>query len=145
MPLPITQPTKENYPELIDVWEASVRATHHFLAEEDILYFRQRILDTYFDLVQLHTVRDENDQIAGFLGLSDDKIEMLFIRPDQRGRGIGKQLLDFAIQEKGFRFVDVNEQNEQAVGFYKKLGFKVIARHDLDPEGRPYPILEMAL
>jgi len=32
-------PTKNEHNRLLEVWEASVRATHHFLKEEDIDFF----------------------------------------------------------------------------------------------------------
>ena len=38
----------------------------------------------------------------------------------------------------------VNEQNEQAVGFYKKVGFKVTGRSEVDDLGKPYPLLNLA-
>jgi len=41
--------------------------------------------------------------------------------------------------------LDVNEQNEQAVGFYLKMGFEVVGRSDLDGTGKPYPPLHMRL
>ncbi|MBL7843822.1 MAG: acetyltransferase [Cyclobacteriaceae bacterium] len=136
-------PTKHDYPELIDVWEKSVRATHHFLPEEYIQYLKPLILEKYFDAVSLFSVRDEQKKIMGFMGTSDDKVEMLFIDPMNRGKGIGKLLMDYAIRNLRIRKVDVNEQNEQAVGFYKKLGFQVINRLEVDSLGKPYPILEM--
>ncbi|HBF71237.1 MAG TPA: GNAT family N-acetyltransferase, partial [Alteromonas australica] len=33
----VLEVTKDNYQELIEIWEASVRATHDFLPEESIL------------------------------------------------------------------------------------------------------------
>ena len=39
---------KENYQEIVNVWEASVRATHDFLKEEDIEYFKPLILKHLF-------------------------------------------------------------------------------------------------
>jgi len=39
----------------------------------------------------------------------------------------------------------VNEQNEQAVGVYLRLGFKIVGRSPLDGTGKPYPILHMQL
>jgi putative acetyltransferase len=142
---PIEKPNKSDYEELINVWEASVRATHLFLPEEYIRYLRPLILEKYFDAVDLVCLRDASGKISGFMGTSPDKIEMLFIDPAHRGKGIGKILTHYAIKNLNIRKVDVNEQNEQAVGFYKHLGFEVIDRLETDSLGKPYPILEMEL
>ncbi len=138
----IEKPEKKDYQEIITVWEASVRATHHFLKEEDIQFFRPLILNEYLDAVDLYYVRD-NDNISGFMGLSADAIEMLFIDPDSRDKGIGKLLAKFAIQQKNITKVDVNEDNVQAVGFYEKMGFAIISRSPVDGFGKPYPLLHM--
>lgn len=142
----ITCAAPEDYDELLEIWEASVRATHDFLTESDILTLKPSVRDEYFPQVRLFCVReDENaSKILGFLGLSDDKVEMLFIRPDARGSGIGRRLMHFAIHEKGIRLVDVNEQNPQAVGFYEHLGFRVVSRSPVDGQGRPFPLLHLA-
>ncbi|WP_437397406.1 GNAT family N-acetyltransferase [Flagellimonas lutimaris] len=136
---------KSEYPILVEVWEASVRATHDFLKEEDIRYFRPLILNTYLDAVELRCVRDNQRKILGFMGVSDNNLEMLFIHPNNRGMGIGRKLLDYAILELQVQKVDVNEQNEQAIGFYSKYGFDVVGRSELDASGKPYPILHMKL
>lgn len=136
---------KDEYPEVLEVWEASVRATHHFLKEEDIQYFKPLILNTYLDAVELRCMRNVHHNIVGFLGVAKDGLEMLFIHPDYRGHKIGSTLLNYAIQEFNITKVDVNEQNEQALGFYKHQGFEVVGRSELDPSGKPYPILHMVL
>lgn len=138
--------TKTDHPVLIDIWEASVRATHKFLSNNDILYFRERILEQYFDLVDLHYLHlQEYDAIAGFLGLSEGKIEMLFIDPQHFRKGYGKLLVEFAIDEKKVTKVDVNEDNPEALKFYEKLGFQVLNRLEKDSEGKDFPILQMEL
>jgi putative acetyltransferase len=134
-----------DYQEIVDVWEASVRATHHFLKEEDIQYFKPLILNEYLQAVNLYCTRNERGHIIGFLGTVVDKIEMLFIDPTNRGKGIGKRLLQYAINQLGTRKVDVNEENHQAVGFYKHMGFQATSRSDVDSMGKPYPILSMEL
>lgn len=138
----IEKPEKKDYQEIITVWEASVRGTHHFLKEEDIQFFRPFILNEYLAAVDLYYVRD-NGNIAGFMGFSADAIEMLFIHPDSRGKGIGKLLAEFAIQQKNITKVDVNEDNVQAVGFYEKMDFAIISRSPVDGFGKPYPLLHM--
>lgn len=136
---------QEEYPEVVDVWEASVRATHDFLKEEDIVYFKPLILNHYLDAVELRCVRDSTGRILGFAGVADGNLEMLFVHPNYRGQQVGKMLLDYAIQNLQVRKVDVNEQNGQALGFYRHFGFEVVGRSDLDPSGKPYPILHMEL
>jgi putative acetyltransferase len=135
---------KADYQEIVDVWEASVRATHHFLKEADIAYFKPLILNTYLDAVDLRCIRN-NEKIIGFIGVADSNLEMLFIHPDSRGKRIGKVLLDYSIEKMDVKKVDVNEQNEQAVGFYERCGFEIKGRSALDSLGKPYPILHMKL
>lgn len=138
----IVQATQADYLTLIDLWERSVRATHDFLPETEIAQLKPLILNEYFAQVCLHVVVRDN-QILGFLGSSEDNIEMLFIDPDFRRTGVGSSLLDFAVKQLGIYKVDVNEQNTQAVNFYKKSGFEVVGRSELDGQGNPYPLLHM--
>jgi len=133
----------KDYPALITIWEASVRATHDFLKEEDIEYLRPLILEHYFDAVDLRCARNSDGEIQGFCGVHAGNIEMLFIAPQARGSGVGSLLAAHAIGHQGATKVDVNEQNEQAVGFYKHIGFSVIGRSPLDGQGKPYPLLHM--
>ncbi|MBA4849827.1 GNAT family N-acetyltransferase [Emticicia sp. BO119] len=142
----ITQVKPEEHDTLLDIWESSVRATHHFLREDNILFFKQTIHEhKYFEMVELACVRDDNNQILGFLGTNDNNLEMLFVHADSLGKGIGKVLLNHAINEVKITKVDVNEQNEQAVGFYLHHGFKMTSRSESDGTGKPFPILHMEL
>lgn len=91
---------------------------------------------------------DENGMFGGFAafaGSDGDMLEMLFVAPQARGKGVGRQLVEYLVRECGIRRVDVNEQNAQAAGFYARLGFRVTGRDATDPSGRPYPILHLSL
>jgi putative acetyltransferase len=83
--------------------------------------------------------------ITGFGGTTPGKLEMLFIAPDYRGMGLGKKLLNYAIENYRVTELDVNEQNPQALGFYEKQGFETVGRSEVDGLGRPYPMLRMRL
>lgn len=141
----VDQIQAQDYPRVIEVWEASVRATHDFLHEDDIDLFRPLVRKELPQVEHLMGVRDKNGQIAGFIGVMDQKVEMLFLHPDARGQGAGKRLLTFAILHFGANALDVNEQNPRALGFYQHLGFEVVGRSELDWTGKPYPLLHMRL
>ncbi len=131
--------------ELVEVWEASVRSTHHFLTEKDIQFFKPLVRDKYIPAVELYTIRNRQNRIAAFMGLSDELIEMLFVHPEEQGKGYGKQLIEFAIYRKHIFKVDVNEQNEKAISFYLNRRFDIVGRDETDPSGNPFPILHLSL
>lgn len=133
------------YKEITDVWQASVKATHHFLPSDFTENLREQVETVYLPMVELYCTKNEDGKILGFLGVADQKIEMLFLDPNARGKGIGKLLTEFAIQTLKANAVDVNEQNEQAVGFYLKMGFKQVGRSEKDSQGNDYPILHLSL
>ncbi|KXO13469.1 Histone acetyltransferase HPA2 [Moritella sp. JT01] len=137
--------TKAEHLELIKIWELSVRATHDFLSDENISSLKPLILEHYFDAVDLRIAKNDSNKIAGFIGVADCNVEMLFISPDYRNKGVGSLLLKNAIENQSANKVDVNEQNPDAVGFYIHLGFSVIGRSPLDGQGNPFPLIHMAL
>ena len=139
---------EERSPELIDalrnVWERSVRATHTFLTEDEIVRIGNYVPDAFRSVPIL--VIAENDSVpSGFMGIDGNMLEMLFIDPDSRGKGTGRKLLERGISEYGVKRTTVNEQNPQAVGFYRHMGLIETDRSDTDSDGRPYPILTMEL
>lgn len=79
----------------------------------------------------------------GFIGVEGVRIEMLFILHEARGKGIGRTLIDFVVDNFSAKEVTVNEQNPEAVGFYEHMGFNVYKRSDYDEQGRAYPLLYM--
>ena len=135
--------SRDETADLIAVWEASVRATHTFLAEEDIAFFRPLVADGVFSLPHLLGVREHDGRLVAFLGVGEETIEALFVRPDWRRRGIGRRLVAYARRELGATRVDVNEQNPEAIAFYRRQGFEVVGRSPLDAHGKPFPILHM--
>ena len=133
----------EQYAELLSVWENSVRATHDFITEQDIEFFKPIIIEQAFPAVTLKCITNGNGSVLGFVGVHEGKVEMLFVLNAQRGEGIGKVLLQYAIDQLNVSKVDVNEQNPQAVGFYQHMGFNIESRSPIDDMGKPFPILHM--
>lgn len=145
LPMKIENAVKADFPRLIEIWEASVRATHEFLSEEDLQELKPLILNQYFDAVDLKCAKKDDGETLGFCGVSDGNIEMLFVSPNERGKGIGSALASHAIDYQSATRVDVNEQNDQAIGFYLRIGFTVTGRSPVDGQGKPYQLLHMKL
>lgn len=137
-------PHPADFPLLLMIWEASVRATHYFVSEEKIQQFKTMIREQeLFQKSDLYCVRNVEGELTGFAGISGDSLDMLFLDPSVIGTGAGKILMRYAIDVKGVARVDVNEQNEHARGFYEHFGFKVTGRSETDENGEPYPLLHM--
>ncbi len=134
----------KDYKTLAGIWERSVMATHNFLKEEeDFNEIKAVLISEYFTNVDLYAIADKG-AYAGFIGLSPDTIEMLFIDSICLNQGYGSALIEFA-KQRGATKVDVNEQNSSALNFYKAKGFRVLSRDETDDAGRPYPILHLSL
>ncbi|WP_225230968.1 GNAT family N-acetyltransferase [Phocaeicola faecium] len=127
-----TERTDEFTEQLVRVWEASVRASHHFLTGEDIRRLSPWVAPALKETETL-LVSFQADVPVGFMGIQDRKIEMLFLAPSCIGKGLGKQLVHLAVNRYKVAYVDVNEQNPHAAGFYRHLGFETFRR---DENGR---------
>lgn len=134
---------EDDYDELTKLWEASVSETHHFLTPADIVSIKPEVKNKYLPGANVVYMRDDAGAISGFVGVVEDKIEMLFVLPKYMGKSIGKRLFMHAVFEMGAHKLDVNERNEGAVGFYLRQGCKVVGRSAVDGMGRPFPILHM--
>jgi putative acetyltransferase len=142
----IRRATAADRDTLLDIWLRSVRATHTFLTEDDIQAFhpmvREYLASEEFDGWVLTA---ESGAPMGFMGMTGNKIEALFLAPESQRSGGGRRLVQHAQNLWGALTVDVNEQNPGARQFYEACGFVVERRSELDSTGRPFPLLHMRL
>ena len=131
--------------QLIEVWEDSVKATHLFLSNEEIENIKKYVPQALNEVAQLVIIENERHQPIAFMGIENKKLEMLFIKNSERGKGLGKKLLNYGIENYNVNELAVNEQNLNSKGFYEYMGFKTYKRTELDEQGNPYPILYMRL
>ena len=131
--------------QLLEVWEDSVKETHTFLSNEEIENIKKYVPQALSSISNLIIGIDENENPIAFMGIEENKLEMLFIKSSERRKGIGKQLLNYGIENYSVNDLAVNEDNLQAKGFYEHMGFKVYKRNELDEQGNHYPILYMKL
>ena len=137
--------TTEVIKELLEVWEDSVKATHLFLSSDDIKDIKEYVPEASKCVSHLVIIENESHQPIAFMGIDNTKLEMLFIKNSERGKGLGKKLLNYGIEKYNINELTVNEQNLNAKGFYEYMGFQTYKRTEVDEQGKPYPILYMRL
>ena len=128
--------------KLVAIWRRSVDATPDFLSKEYRVEL-ETLVSSFLPEAPLWVAVTEKDEPVAFMLLTDQHIDALFVDPDMRGSGVGKLLIEHALSMSSTLTTNVNEQNEQAVGFYKKMGFSVTGRTEVDDLGRPYPLLNL--
>ena len=117
--------------------------THLFLSVDEINNIKQYVPQAIKDVSILVIAENKNGNPVGFMGVDDKRLEMLFVLDKYRGQGIGKQLLQYGIENYSINELTVNEQNPRAKGFYEHMGFEVYKRTELEEQGNPYPLLYM--
>ena len=145
MIIEVKERNEELINHLLEIWEDSVRATHLFLSNDEIENIKKYVPQALKGVEHLIILQNENYQSIAFMGIQENKLEMLFIKNSERGKGFGKQLLNYGIENYNINELAVNEQNPKAKGFYEHMGFKVYKRNELDDQGNPYPVLYMKL
>lgn len=134
--------THRDLHRILDIWRRAVDATHDFLLPEDRAAIEREVA-AFFPEVNFVLAVDASDTPQGFMFLQDGHLEALFVDSDQRGKGIGKALVQSALADHPALTTDVNEQNFGAAGFYLRMGFEAIGRSPLDGQGRPYPLIHL--
>ena len=137
----VTECNADDFDIMLEVWESSVRDSHHFLTANQIDDLKPIVPSAFESADKIAGVRDKSGLVVGFVGVKDKKLEMLFIAPPEQGKGIGRALVEYARTELGAELVDVNEGNEEAISFYERLGAYQIGRSETDDYGNLYPLL----
>lgn len=131
--------------QLLKIWENSVKATHLFLSADEVANIKRYVPQALREIPHLIIAEDESGSPVAFMGVNGPKLEMLFVSPTKRGKGLGKELIVYGIENYSIKELAVNEQNPLAKGFYEHMGFKVYKRTDHDEQGNLYPLLYMKL
>lgn len=124
--------------KLSNIWfEASLKA-HPFIGKARLTEQRRLIEEQYLPNAETSVVC-LGSETAGFISLLGSFIGGIFIAPQRQGCGLGRRLITHALDQKGELTLEVYTANEQAVRFYRALGFKEDSRRDVDDAGYPFP------
>ena len=107
--------------DVMDIWLAENLSAHHFIAEN---YWKNNKNKVQSLILKAKTfVYEEDEEIKGFIGLSGNYIEGLFVKSEYQRNGIGKELLKHCKNIFWSLILKVYSENEAAVNFYEKNSF----------------------
>lgn len=135
--------TPGDVPRALEIWRDAVDATHGFLTPEDRREIDCMVADEFLPNAELLLVDDPAGCAAGFLVMDGEMIDALFVDPALHGQGYGSALLAHALTLSPEATVEASEQANNALPFYEARGFVRTGRLETDPQGRPYPLIQL--
>jgi len=133
--------------ELLALWVASWRATYADIAFEGrCAWLLDRLARLEAKGAQTLCLWDETDKsLLGFVTIDPESgwLDQLCVHPQRFGAGVGAALLA-AARERSPSLIrlDVNADNDRAVRFYRREGFKRLGPGQPSQSGRETLILE---
>ena len=137
--------TPADVPRALEIWRSAVDATHFFLSTVDRAKIDEIVAEEFLPNAELWLATDDADQPMAFMAVDGQAIDALFVDAAAHGQGYGTLLVGHARSLEPSLTVDANEQATSAVAFYLSRGFRVVGRSETDGDGRPYPLIHLAL
>ena len=114
---------KADINRVADIWLKTNLKAHFFIPEQ---YWISNYGFVKEMLPQAEVYVYEDDKmIQGFIGVSDEYIEGIFVSDEMQSRGIGKMLLDYIKDKKDRLQLKVYQKNVRAMSFYQREGFTI--------------------
>ena len=114
-----------------DIWLKTNLKAHYFIPEQ---YWTSNYESVKEMMSQAEVYVYEDDKmIQGFVGLSNEYMEGIFVSDEMQSCGIGKLLLDYIKNKKIRLRLNVYQKNARAISFYQREGF-IIQCEDLDED-----------
>ena len=125
---------KSDLNKVADIWLNVNIQAHNFISaqywKDNFEAVKEMILQA-----EVYVYEDENQMIQGFVGLSDDYIEGIFVCIEAQSRGIGKMLLNYVKSNKSRLSLSVYQKNIRAVKFYQRENFVIQCENTDDNTG----------
>ena len=114
---------KADINKVADIWLDRNIKTHYFIPAQ---YWKSNFELVKELLLQATVyVYEDKQGIQGFIGLSDEYIEGIFVSDEMQSRGIGKILLNYAKEKRNKLLLNVYQKNTRAIAFYQREGFEI--------------------
>ena len=106
-----------------DIWlKTNLKA--HFFIPEQYWISNYEFVKEILPQAEVYVYEDDK-MIQGFIGVSDEYIEGIFVSDEMQSRGIGKMLLDYIKDKKDRLQLKVYQKNVRAMSFYQREGFTI--------------------
>lgn len=84
----------------------------------------------------------DDGAVKGFIRTDGSEIKKLFVEPQFQSKGIGAELLEYAVKERNTTFLWVLEYNKRGIAFYRRHGFELTGERMIEDEW--VPLLKMS-
>lgn len=111
--------------EIMQIWLDTNIKAHDFIPKEYWIKNYEMVKDILPKSEVYVYANDNTNQIEGFVGLTDNYIEGVFVRETSQSKGIGKQLLNYIKEIKSNMSLSVYQKNKRAIIFYQKEKFMI--------------------
>ena len=106
-----------------DIWlKTNLKA--HFFIPEQYWISNYEFVKEMLPQAEVYVYEDDK-MIQGFIGVSDEYIEGIFVSDEMQSCGIGKMLLDYIKDKKEKLHLKVYQKNVRAMSFYQREGFTI--------------------
>lgn len=106
-----------------DIWlKTNLKA--HFFIPEQYWISNYEFVKEMLPQAEVYVYEDDK-MIQGFVGLSNEYVEGIFVSDEMQSRGIGKILLDYIKDKKDRLQLKVYQKNVRAMSFYQREGFTI--------------------
>lgn len=126
------------------LWLAASLDAHAFIGEERLREQRGLIEAEYLPKAETWVACLDATPV-GFISLLGDFVGGLFVAPNRQGLGIGQALIAHALSHKDTLRLEVYTDNQRALAFYERIGFREVSRRLTDDEGLPFENAQMVL
>lgn len=122
--------------KLGDIWLNSNIKSHNFIDKSYWINNYENVLEAFKDSEII--VYKSEGEILGFCGLTDDYIAGMFVEENERGKGVGKDLMQYIQNDKDTLFLNVYKNNSKAIYFYKNHNFKIVDENTDETGNKEY-------
>lgn len=131
--------------KVMDIWIKSTIKAHNFINKEYWQNSYDTVKNVYIPISDTFVYEDD-EGIKGFISIiNNDFIGALFVDTYYQGNGIGKKLINYAMNKYDDLKLAVYKENKTSVKFYLNRGFKIVSEQINDDSGHSEYIMQNSL